>query len=229
MSLGLARALRRLTPTPLGQLIVDKSMSLNPSRSKQVVLGLDLERRLEPYAVMDNGSGLGVLLTASEVRALLDRQWLDKLQCHLKRPAVPGDCRTSGDGTDFRLVTLRGCEPGMRISTREESGRRSFVLLGYESCKRICVLAPVILRYMEHLDRTKQRCRDSMIIILDDLASELEKRGGTKSVAEELIARNAEKLASSSQYDVQLDLALDLHFRYREFLIGMLCGYCGVD
>lgn len=236
-SVTMERATKRVIPTPLGKWLLDKTFYLNASRTKRLVLGLDLDRQLEPYAFIDNGSGLGVRLVAEDVRELFAPDWEDKVKKHLRTPSMPG-CVKINHGSDFRLNIIRDCEPGMKIATHGEDGRFNYVVLAYVSLVKLYGLGPAIIVYLAHLESLKARAKLWLLETLSKLQLLAIQRGFSsipnEKHAADIIDSHGSELCNSSKeesdgsfiYDDHFDFVVDLHYKYRDIVARMLYDVC---
>lgn len=227
---SMERATKRVVPTPLGKWLLEKTLYLNNSRTKRIVLGLDLERQLAAFAFIDNGGGLGVRVDAQDMRELFALDWQQKVKKHLRTPSLPGAVRVCSN-SDFRLNIIRDCEPGMKISSHGEDGKHNFVVLGYVTCVRLYRLAPSILRYISHLESLQGPARQWLLDALDKLQVDTLKRGlsslpNEKEACDILEQAGGLLCGQDVPYDARLDFTIDLHYRYRDIFARMLYDVC---
>lgn len=235
-TLDLAQAMRRIVPTPHGKLTMEKVFYLNTSRSRRMVLGLDIERDLQPVIYIDNSSGLGVRLSAPAVRSLLSEQWCEKVRTHMRSPCgPPGHSRVCEDA-DFRLTLIRDLEPGMKITVATDDSLRQFIVLGSVTCIRLLSLVPAILFHLELLEQSVGRAKEWMVATLDlvrnvafrTMYEMKDARFGSERQTRELITNLGPKICKRDEEGLesispsQLDFVIDLFYKYPETLARMV-------
>lgn len=106
--------------------VLETRYPLNPSKSKCIVVGLDLERELAPFVSIENGQGLGVVLTCDELKQLFDPAWLLKAADHMRCPSYK--VRTLYTSRhEVRCSMMDGNKPTITITKLEGDGAFTFL------------------------------------------------------------------------------------------------------
>lgn len=129
---------------------------------------------------------MGVRLTYSELLELLSEDWRNTVLIHFKCPHHPGYSRVM-ETCEFRCVTIRECEPGLRISRTD--GRQSYVILGKISCKTLFDLAPAIMFKMAALKTDAELAKGWTVRVLNDMKRQLTNAGPAEAISNEREAK----------------------------------------
>lgn len=145
---------KRITPSPRSvrtSMVYDKYIALNPSRSKNLIIGMDVARDFQPAIVFENASGrTGVRLEAEDFSLVFDARFVAMVNKHMVKPYdVPGPSR-QGTNVDLRCVRLADNEPALKVSTSDGN----YCLLGAITWERLQNLSGYLLSLlhdMEHI------------------------------------------------------------------------------
>lgn len=240
----MSRAMRRIVSTPHGKLTFEKMFYLNMSRSRRLVLGLDLERDLQPFGQLDNGTGLGVRLGASDLRALLSDQWCQRVRNHMRTPVAPPGASKVCENVDFRLTLIRDLEPGLKITMAGDASLKQFIVLGQVTCQKLLNLAPAILYHLESLEKRVDAAKVMLELCLtmlqnnaykamyetkgdETISNERQARELITQMGPKLCRRDEEVLSTTGSIsDGELEFMIDLLFKYPETLARMLYDLC---
>lgn len=147
---ALDSAYRRINMQPDSpcKFIVDKTRSLNRSKSKEVTVGVDVGRRMAIRATFEGANGIEVSMTGADLTKVLRETFMGRLSDHLKFPS-PHVYLLRVTECEAKLVVLGEGHAGLKISSL--GGRQNYVMLGDVSIKILMHLANHIMDYMSGL------------------------------------------------------------------------------
>jgi hypothetical protein len=223
-------AKRPAKPTQRPKLVFEKVFFLNPSRSKRLTIGLDLDRDLSPCAVLEGNSGAvpSVMLSDEAFTMLLSNEWRATVKRHMdKLEPLPTPTRVLPSDCHFHCISLPNNEPALKIRTSN-----AFIILGAVSVQTLYWLRPALATKMLALDAG--RVRSWLRYVLDDIKRKTSHQLRDETDIKDFLEKNAEAMIKRYDLDAfQADFMMDLCFRYRDSFIELIykavIGYDEVD
>lgn len=222
------RCMRRLFSTSQSQpkWVLEKIWALNASRSKQLTVGLCLERKLNVCAALESPAGLGVKLTQDELEYAVSPDFLQTLLKHLDSPNESTSLCASG-AVQFQCIMTQNGEPGLRISKGE-----AFVILGRATCKSLHQLAPAVRQRLVFLKEVYLVCAKWVVRFMEMVKAESGHMGEQfhrdRDVLPTLTSLGkalASNKISVYQHEIELEFVKDMIFRYPELVAKMVMDY----
>lgn len=219
-----AQVSRRLNPSPRvvhRKLVVVRLWDLNPSRTKRLYVGLDIERAFQVCVFFENSSGkAGVCLSADEFRELVsDSQWLKTASRHMLQPFAPPCPSRVLSHVDFRLTLVNEGDPGLRIQSHDGN----FSVIGAVTWSFLLRQAPRILDYISGLEKSilAQNYVRAWLVFLYKMADissrEFMKTFANDNDAKCFLLKHAENCVSSLSLSEDLsEFLLDFVFKYSD-------------
>ncbi|XP_052122305.1 uncharacterized protein LOC127749183 [Frankliniella occidentalis] len=129
--------------------ILDMTVPLNASKSKKIVMGIDLDRGLLPFVSIENSQGHGVTLTFQEFEQLCCLTWRCSVAEHMENPSYTVRTKYSAFH-EYRCAIAEG-KPVVQISPLHgEKG--GYVYLGQNTWETLWKRARMFYAYMADIE-----------------------------------------------------------------------------
>ena len=227
--MGWMRSMRRLHARPQStpRWILEKTWLLNASRSKQITVGLCLDRKLNVCVAIESPTGLGLKGTQSELEHALSPLFRDVVLKHLNTPGGGNTASFTGE-VQYQCILTRCGEPGLRIAKGD-----AFVILGKATCKALYYLAPVILQRLAFLKETYDVCGPWVATAFDRVLAEAKELGQDLVYKEkavlDVLTSLSQKVGNKSLWppvvNVEVEMYFDLLFRHKDLFARMYIDY----
>lgn len=146
--------------------VLETRCALNQSGSKFIVLGLDYERELAPFASIENPQGRGVLLTMQELKELLHEPWCEMVREHMDTPSYR--VRTTYTDRHEMRCTMTDGYPAVQISPLGGEHTSGFVILGRASWEGLIHLRSFVLGLAKALDKESMDAEKTVKAMVDE-------------------------------------------------------------
>ena len=214
---------------------MEKVFNLNNSRTKSLIVGIDLSQNfIKVYAFFraSDVGDLGVGLEADEIRSLFEPDWLRTVLRHMSTRQCSGVSKRHGRAK-FELTTLRSSEPALRVEVKSAAnGRTSFVTMGEVTVRVLYDMAPAISFYLNRLDYlVSGPIQDWLAETVSDVVQVLRhpKDLPDQSMAEYLVAEEGVRVCKGTRtvyLDNRVDFVIDMCFRHRCWFAKMIYDAC---
>lgn len=209
--------------------VSESCFDLNPSRSKRLWIGLDLERQLQISVLVENSTNkLGTRLSLEEFNALLlDEGWTETVCKHMRSPLEQPRPSLVLENVEYRLITVNANapEPALSIRTLDDL----YVILGAVTWEYLLRLKPLILLKVNEL---QEACRENhftkwlahSLVHLRDKAMSLGLTPfpGDNACQTFILANFPEFLLSSPPPDLYKYFLNEICYRHIEIYAGLL-------
>ncbi|XP_052129502.1 uncharacterized protein LOC113215659 [Frankliniella occidentalis] len=142
--------------------ILELTLPLNASKSKRIVMGIDLERGLLPFVSIENAQSKGVVLTLREFELLFGFEWKISVNAHMKNPSY----QVRNTYTEFHeyRCSMADSKPVVQISPLK--GKGGYVYLGEATWNALNSMSRLIFGYVEDLRARMESIPCQMSVLL---------------------------------------------------------------
>lgn len=219
---------------PQPKWIGEKHWPLNPSNSKELVLGYRLEYMLTPFAALQSPGGIALCLSAEELKKLFDPIVYERIKDFLKGDSAASDFKLS-DAAIMKCVVLPHQGNGVKV-VKAVGDSEVYISLGDVSIRRLYSLSKPLLSSLQRLQDHQHQVVELTVNLLRkiknnipleaQLVTSYETIQFVQEVAGEFLSLRERKEGGKYMTDFYCNVQEDLLFKHFEAFNMMAYDHC---